>query len=61
MRPLGLGLLAAAAAITVSASDVKGKVFNRFVTIWLENTDYDKAAGDREWSPSLLSFAFHSC
>ncbi|PUU82107.1 phosphoesterase family-domain-containing protein [Tuber borchii] len=47
MRPLGLGLLAAVAALTVSASDVKGKVFNRFVTIWLENTDYDKAAGDR--------------
>lgn len=27
-------------------SSVAGKVFNRFVTIWLENTDYDKAAGD---------------
>lgn len=31
-------------------SAVAGKSFNRFVTIWLENTDYDKAAGD----PSLL-------
>lgn len=30
-------------------SDVVGKSFNRFMTIWLENTDYDKAAGD----PSL--------
>jgi hypothetical protein len=25
---------------------VPGKAFDRFVTIWLENTDYDKAAGD---------------
>lgn len=58
MRPLGLGLLAAAAAITVSASDVKGKVFDRFVTIWLENTDYDKAAGDREWGLNLWSLHF---
>jgi len=29
------------------ASLVKGKAFDRFVTIWLENTDYDLAAGDR--------------
>ncbi|KAF3940299.1 hypothetical protein ABW19_dt0200435 [Dactylella cylindrospora] len=27
-------------------SHVQGRAFNRFVTIWLENTDYDKAAGD---------------
>lgn len=24
----------------------RGKVFDRYVEIWLENTDYDKAAGD---------------
>lgn len=30
-----------------------GKVFDRFVEIWLENTDYDKAAGD----PSLAYLA----
>jgi hypothetical protein len=30
------------------SSIVKGKTFDRFVSIWLENTDYDKAAGDRE-------------
>lgn len=24
----------------------KGRAFNRFVTIWMENTDYDKAAAD---------------
>jgi hypothetical protein len=27
-------------------SSVKGKNFNRFVNIWLENTDFDMAAGD---------------
>ncbi|CUS15865.1 unnamed protein product [Tuber aestivum] len=46
MRSPSLCLLAAIAAMAVTASDVKGRVFNRFVTIWLENTDYDKAAGD---------------
>lgn len=25
---------------------VPGRVFDRYVEIWLENTDYDKAAGD---------------
>jgi hypothetical protein len=29
-------------------SNVSGKSFNRFVTIWCENTDYDMAAGDRK-------------
>jgi hypothetical protein len=24
----------------------QGRVFDRYVEIWLENTDYDKAAGD---------------
>lgn len=28
-------------------SSVKGKHFDRFVRIWLENTDYSLAAGDR--------------
>jgi len=28
-------------------SHVKGRVFDRFVQIWLENTDFDKAQGDR--------------
>jgi acid phosphatase len=27
-------------------SNVKGKAFDRFVIIWNENTDYDKAVGD---------------
>ncbi|KAF1990474.1 acid phosphatase phoa [Aulographum hederae CBS 113979] len=38
---------AAATAITRSpTSNVKGKAFDRIAIIWLENTDYDKAAGD---------------
>lgn len=28
---------------------VKGKAFDRIAIIWLENTDYDKAEGDREF------------
>ena len=38
---------AAATALTTSpTSHVPGKAFDRFVVIWLENTDYDKAVGD---------------
>ena len=29
-------------------SNVKGKAFDRFAIIYLENTDYDKAMGDRK-------------
>lgn len=40
---------ARATALTESpTSHVVGKTFNRFVTIWLENTDYSVAAADRE-------------
>jgi hypothetical protein len=39
---------AKATALTLSpVSSIKGKRFDRFVQIWLENTDYDMAAGDR--------------
>lgn len=42
------GSQAAGEVLTSSpTSSVKGKAFNRFVAIWLENTDYAKAAGDR--------------
>lgn len=38
---------ATAATYEGSTSPYKtGKVFDRYVEIWLENTDYDKAAGD---------------
>lgn len=36
-----LGLVASPAAAWV-----KGKAFDRFAIIWLENTDYDLAVGD---------------
>jgi len=40
---------AAATARTLSPfSNVKGKAFDHFVVVWLENTNYDKAAGDRK-------------
>lgn len=34
-----------------STSHVKGKAIDRFLVVWLENTDYDKAAGqpDMKW------------
>lgn len=53
----GIAEVAAAAATAKTSSptsDVKGKVFDRFVVVWLENTDYDKSVGDRESFPSLL-------
>ena len=38
---------ARATALTSSpTSHVAGKAFDRFVTIWLENTDYTMASGD---------------
>ncbi|KAK6530946.1 hypothetical protein TWF281_007778 [Arthrobotrys megalospora] len=46
--------LASAEDYTLSpVSYVQGKAFNRFITIWLENTDYNKAAGD----PNIDFFA----
>ena len=46
---------AAATAVTTSkTSNVSGAVFDYFVQIWLENTDYDRAAGtaDFQWLAS---------
>ncbi|KAK8053320.1 phosphoesterase-domain-containing protein [Apiospora saccharicola] len=38
---------ARATALTLSpTSNVQGKTFDRFVQIWMENTDFDMAAGD---------------
>jgi hypothetical protein len=47
---------ARATAMTLSpTSSVKGKTFDRFVNIFLENTDFDMAAADRKTSlPALL-------
>lgn len=46
---------AQATAPTYQGKDnyVNGKAFDRFVEIWLENTDYAKAAGD----PNLAALA----
>lgn len=32
-----------------------GRVFDRYVEIWLENTDYDKAAGDPNMACEFLT------
>ncbi len=42
---------AATAKSSSPTSNVKGKVFDRLAIIWLENTDYDLAAGDRKYLP----------
>ena len=52
---------AQATAKTLSpTSHVKGAAFDRFVQIWLENTDYDSAKNDRELSfpplPTITPF-----
>jgi acid phosphatase len=45
---------AQATALTLSpTSNVKGAAFDRYVSIWFENTDYDMAAADRKQSPSI--------
>ena len=42
---------AQATALTDSpTSHVKGKAFDRYVSIWFENTDFDMAAADRKFS-----------
>jgi acid phosphatase len=47
---------AQATAKTLSpTSHVPGKVFDRYVSIWFENTDYDMAAADRMRTPILIS------
>lgn len=39
----------ATAKTSSPTSNVKGKAFDRIAIIWLENTDYDLAIGDREF------------
>jgi hypothetical protein len=51
---------ARATARTLSpTSSVRGKTFDRFVNIWLENPDFDMAAGDRatlsSYSPTIAN------
>lgn len=49
--------VAAAQATAESSSPtshVKGQAFDRIAVIWLENTDYDLAVGDREYPAFLI-------
>lgn len=53
---------AAATALTLSpTSNVKGKTFDRFVQIFLENQDYSIAAGDRRLKPLLFRHTLDLC
>ena len=38
-------------------SNVKGAAFDRFIQVWLENTDYNSASGDanQKYASSLIS------
>ena len=42
-------------------SKVKGKVFDRYVSIWFENQDYDIVLADREYSIMLQDAYLPSC
>jgi acid phosphatase len=53
---------AQATALTLSpTSNVKGAAFDRYVSIWFENTDYDMAAADRMHSPSIRLCDVSNC
>jgi acid phosphatase len=48
IEPATTAIAAAAAtqAVLSPVSNVKGAAFDRFIQVWLENTDYSAAAGD---------------
>lgn len=46
--PVDVARAAATARTNSPTSNVKGKAFDRIAIIWLENTDYAKAIGDRK-------------
>ncbi|KAF4553116.1 Acid phosphatase-like protein 2 [Elsinoe fawcettii] len=52
-RPADVYAAQATARTDSPTSSVKGKAFDRFVQVWLENTDYEAAAAD----PNLLWLA----
>lgn len=41
----------------VPQSNVKGKAFDRFVTIMMENTDFSLSASDRKYDTTNISIA----
>ena len=49
------------AVSTSPTSNVKGKAFDRYVSIWFENTDYDMAAGDRKYHLSRVVWQDLTC
>lgn len=53
-KPSDIAKAASNATTNHFTSNVKGAAFDRMVVIWLENTDYDKAAGeaDMQWLAS---------
>jgi hypothetical protein len=50
----GLLALATGGSCHPASKLVKGKAFDRLAIIWLENTDYDLAAGDRKCITKLV-------
>lgn len=45
----------ASLAITGAKAIVSGLVFDRYISIWLENTDFSSAAADRKWYPKFVT------
>ena len=52
--PVDVARAAATARTNSPTSNVKGTAFDRVAIIWLENTDYSKAVGDRKSKLSKL-------
>ena len=56
-RLISLVYAAQATALTESpTSNVKGAAFDRYVSIWFENTDFDMAAADRKYATQTVNF-----
>lgn len=55
--PADVAAAAATAKTESPTSHVKGKAFDRFVTVWLENTNYEAAAADGMALPCTLEGA----
>ena len=53
-KPADVAAARATAKTLSPTSSVKGKKFDRFVSIFLENTDFDMAAGNGELGTDLF-------
>lgn len=56
-RAAAVAKAAATAKTSSPTSHVKGKAFDRFVVIYFENQNYDKAYGDREFRSHCLLYS----